>query len=52
MTVTSRNRWKLPARWTAKNAAHRALENARAFSTTFHRLSCERAFTKAGGTRP
>jgi hypothetical protein len=25
--------WKVPAPWTAQNAAHRALENRRQFST-------------------
>ena len=39
-TMTRRPRpWKLPAPRTAKNAAHRALENADAFSTSFHRRS-------------
>ncbi len=31
------SRWKLSAPWTAQNAAHRALENAAAFSTSSNR---------------
>jgi hypothetical protein len=37
MTRLARNRSTLPAPWTAQNAAHRALENADAFSTSFNR---------------
>jgi putative SOS response-associated peptidase YedK len=39
MTRPGHSRWTLPAPWTAQNAAHRALENARAFSTSVHRPS-------------
>ncbi len=37
MKDPTRSRSKLPALWTAHNAAHRALENAGAFSTSFNR---------------
>lgn len=46
MTTPRRSPWKLPAPWTAKNAAPRALENAGAFSTSFHRRSCQRTLTR------
>jgi hypothetical protein len=44
--------WKLPAPWTAQNAAHRALENAHAFSTSFHRSSSHQIRLKSRGTAP
>lgn len=37
MTRVPNDPWKLPAPWTAQHAAHRALENAHAFSTSSHR---------------
>jgi hypothetical protein len=42
--------WKLPAPWTAQNAAHRTLENADAFSTSFHRSSSHQTRRKNSGT--
>ncbi len=40
--------WTLPAPRTAQNAARRALENARAFSTSVHRPSCRRDIRTEG----
>jgi putative SOS response-associated peptidase YedK len=48
MSSIAPSRWKLTAPWTAENAAHRALENARAFSTSFHRPSSRSGFRKQG----
>ena len=49
MSTIAPSRWKLTAPWTAQNAAHRALEHARAFPTSFHRPSSRSGFRNRGG---